>query len=80
MIMSTGWKHLYKLVCPLVCLSVCRSPSNVFHYNSYTIARIGTKIGVRVNINVGYNLLEGQGHGVKGQGQINSYVKSFILL
>ena len=78
--MSTGWKHLYKPVCPSVCLSVCRSPSNVFHYNSYTIARIGTKIGVRVDINVGYHLLEGQGHGVKGQGQIDDFVENLFGL
>ena len=78
--MSTGWKNLYQPVCPSVCLSVCRSPSNVFHYNSYTIARIGTKIGVRVDINVGYHLLEGQGHGVKGQGRIDDFVKKLFGL
>ena len=74
--MLTGWKHLYKPVCP----SVCRSPSNVFHYITYTFARIGTKIGVRVDINVGYHLLEGQGHGVKGQGQIDDFVENLFGL
>ena len=61
-------------------VSVCRSPSNFFHYNSYAIARIGTKIGMRVDINVGYHLLEGQGHGVKGQGQIDDFVENLFGL
>ena len=42
-----GWKHLYKPVCPSVCLSFCRSvrlsvgrsPSNVFIYNSYILLK-----------------------------------------
>ena len=50
-------------------LSVGLSQLNVFLYNSYTISRIGTKIGVRADMNNGKNFLEGQGHGVKGQGQ-----------
>ena len=32
------------------------SPLNVFHYYASTIGRIGTKIGVEVDINDGYTL------------------------
>ena len=54
-------------------LSVGLSPSNIFHYNSWSISRIETKIGVRVNIDDGKNFLEGQGHWVKGQGQFGDF-------
>ena len=43
-------------------LSVCQSQLNVFLYNTYTISRIETKIGVRVDIDDHKNSLEGQGH------------------
>ena len=33
------------------------------------MSQIETKIGVRVDINIGKIFLEGQGHWVKGQGQ-----------
>ena len=55
---------------PSVCLSVVLSQLNVFLFNLYTMSQIETKIGVRVDINDGKIFLEGQGHWVKGQGQI----------
>ena len=44
-------------------------------YNSFTISWIGTKIGVRVDIDKGYHLVKGQGHWVKVQGQIHDLLK-----
>ena len=41
-----------------------------YDFNSFTISRIGTKIGVSVDINNGFTLVKGQGHWIKGQGQI----------
>ena len=40
------------------------------------ITRIETKIGVRVDIDKGYHLVKGQGHWVKGQGQIHNFLKN----
>ena len=51
------------------------SPLNVFHYYASTIGRIGTKIGVRIDIDSGKKCLEDQGQGVKGQGQIHDFIK-----
>ena len=83
-----GWKHLYKPLCPLVRPlvgrsvrpSVLPSPSNFFSYNSWTIGRIETKMDVRVDIDDGKNFLEGQGHKVKGQGQIGDFVENLFGL
>ena len=47
---------------------------------SYTISRIGTKIGVRVDIDKGYHLVKGRGHWVKGQGQIHDLLKKMFWL
>ena len=44
------------------------------------MSRIETKIGVRVDINDGKNNLQGQGHGVKGQGQIDDFVETWFGL
>ena len=60
--------------------SVGPSRLNVFLYNSYTMSRIKTKIGVRVDNNDGQNNLEGQGHRVKGQGQIDDFVENLFGL
>ena len=49
-------------------------------YNSFTISWIGTKIGVRVDIDKGYHLVKGQGHWVKGQGQIHDLLKKMFWL
>ena len=46
-----------------------------FGHNTYTISWIGTKIGVRVDIDKDYNILKGQDHRVKGQGQILDLLK-----
>ena len=48
-------------------------------YNSFTISWIGTKIGVRVDIDKGYHLVKGQGHWVKVQGQIHDLLKKNFL-
>ena len=37
-------------------------------------------MGVRVDINDGKNFLEGQGHKVKGQGQIGDFVENLFGL
>ena len=55
--------------------SVGPSPLNVFHYYASTIGRIGTKIGVRIDIDSGKKCLEDQGQGVKGQGQIHDFIQ-----
>ena len=55
---------------PSVCRSVGPSQLKVFLYNLYTMSRIETNISVRVDMNDGKIFLEGQGHWVKGQGQI----------
>ena len=65
---------------PSVCLYVGPSRLNVFLYNSYTIFRIWTKIGMRVDFNDVKNLQEGQGHWVKGQGQIDDFVENLFGL
>ena len=63
-----------RLIGPFVGPSVRRSvTSNFFSYNSRSISRIETKMGVRVNIDDGKNFLEGQGHWVKGQGQFGDF-------
>ena len=63
-----------RLIGPFVGPSVRRSvTSNFFSYNSWSIGRIETKMGVRVNIDDGKNFLEGQGHWVKGQGQFGDF-------
>ena len=49
-------------------------------YNSFTISRIGTKIGGRVHIDKGYHMMKGQGHVVKGQGQIHDLLKKVFGL
>ena len=49
----------------------CQSSMSVSGYNSRTIGRIETKLGVKVDIHVGYKLEQGQSHWVKGQGQIH---------
>ena len=73
MIKSTHTIKL-KVICwsvgPSVRKSVGPSRLNVFLYNSYTMSRIETNIIVRFDINDGNIFLEGQGHWVKGQGQI----------
>ena len=53
--MSVG-RSVGRSVGQLVSRSIGPSPLNVFHYNSSTIGRIGTKIGVEVDINDGYTL------------------------
>ena len=60
--------------------SVGPSQLYVFLYNSYNMSRIETKIGVRVDFNDGQNNLQGQGHGVKGQGQIDDFVENLFGL
>ena len=72
---SVGWS-----VRPLVGRSVRPSPSNFFSYNSWTIGRIKTKMDVRVDIDDGKNFLKGQGHKVKGQGQIGNFVENLFGL
>ena len=54
--------------------------TDVMHHNSWTTGRIGTKICVRVDIDDGKNVLEGQGHKVKGQGQIGDFVENLFGL
>ena len=44
------------------------------------MSQIETKIGVRVDIIDGYNNHRGQGHGVKGQGQIDDFVENLFGL
>ena len=44
------------------------------------MSRIKTKIILGVDINDGNIFLEGQGHGVKGQGQINDFVENTFCL
>ena len=44
------------------------------------MSQIETKIGVRVDINDGKIFLEGQGHWVKGQGQIHDLMKNCVWL
>ena len=41
---------------------------------------IETKIGLRVDINDGKNNLQGQGHGVKGQGQIDDLIENTFCI
>ena len=53
---------------------------NVFDYNSRTIVRIETKLGVGVDIDEGKNFLWGQGHTVKSQGHIHDLVKILFWL
>ena len=65
---------IIRSISPFVGPSVRRSvTSNFFSYNSWSISRIETKMGVRVNIDDGKNFLEGQGHWVKGQGQFGDF-------
>ena len=67
-----------KVICWSVGPSKSVGPSqlNVFLYNSYTMSRVETKIGVRVDFN---DDLQGQGHGVKGQGQIDDFIENTVL-
>ena len=73
-----------KVICwsvgPSVRKSVGPSRLNVFLYNSYTMSRSETKIGVRVDFNDGQNDLQGQGHGVKGQGQIDDFIENTFCI
>ena len=79
-----GLKLLYKPFCrfvrPSVRYSACQSSKNVFHFNSWTIDRIETKISVRVNIDDGFIMLKYQGHSIKGQGQISDFVERLFSL
>ena len=53
---------------------------SVSGYNYRNFSRIETKLGVRVDIDEGYQLVQGQCHLVKGQGQINDLVKNLFWL
>ena len=65
---------------PSVRKSVGPSRLNIFLYNSYTMSRIETKIGARADINDGKIFQEGQGHWVKGQGQIPYFFENLFGL
>ena len=65
---------------PSVHLFICMSQWTVFLYNSYSISRIKTKDGIRVDISDSKNLLEGQGQWVKGQGQIRYFFDNLFGL
>ena len=49
-------------------------------YNSFTISWIGTQFGGRVDIDKDYHMIKGQGHWVKGQGQIHDLLKKVFGL
>ena len=49
-------------------------------YNLFTISRIETKIGVKVDIDKGYNFVKRQGHGIKGQGKIHDLLSKLFGL
>ena len=54
--------------------------TQVYVYNSRYISLIETKISVRVDIDDGKNILEGEGHKVKGQGQIGDFFEHLFSL
>ena len=66
-------------VCVSVCLSVC--PHRVFFaYKSPTDDWILMVFRYMIDINETKKLTEGQGHKVKGQGQICNFTKKLFLL
>ena len=78
--------HLYELFCwsvhPLV-----RSSAGPLVRNKRTILSISHSLLIQLksiffrgNINKGYNLMQGQGRWVKGQGQINDFLKNWFWL
>ena len=78
--------HLYELFCWLLAWidgwSVCWLVRNKRTFLSIShIVLVGWRqeIGVRVDINEGYNCVKVQGHLVKGQSQINDFAEFFFL-
>ena len=56
------------------------SLNNGFGYNLGIICRIESWIGVKVDVSKDFNLLQGQGHWVRGRGQIHDFFEKLVLV
>ena len=87
LVASRNWKRLYNHSClsvhVCVCPSVCpfvHQHQVIFAYKSQTDDWIFMIFTYKIDINETKKLTQGQGHKVKGQGQICSYTKKLFGL
>ena len=69
---------MFKVIWSKVKVNLIISGKKSFGYNFCIICLIGTKVVVRLDIGKEYNLVEGQCHWVKGQGQILDFLKNYF--